>query len=86
MQTSHRLGTFFILVGIAFLVLFIGSILSAATYIAFLPIAFVALLAGFLLRRNRPVNNDSGRFGAVRRAQARSRQRREERNNKQQKK
>jgi Ca2+/Na+ antiporter len=81
METIHRIGTFFILVGLALLVMFIGSIMSKDINVIYLFLAFAALFIAFLLRRNKPVN-DSGRFGAIRRASARSRQRREDQKNK----
>ena len=81
MQTIHRLGTFFILVGLAAMVLFVGSAMSKDTNPRYLLLAIVALSVGFLVQRNKPTN-DSGRFGAVRRANARRRQRREDSNNK----
>jgi hypothetical protein len=80
MQTQYRLGTFFILVGLVLLALFVGSFLSNDVKTTYLLISFVALLAGFLLRRNRP-SIDSGRFSSIRRASAASHQRREEKMN-----
>ena len=81
MQTPHRLGTFFILVGLVSLVLFVGSFISKDIKTTFLLIAIVALLVGFLMQRNKPTS-DSGRFSAIRRASTASRQRREEKMNK----
>ena len=86
MQLSHRLSTFFILVGLALLILFVASIISNSTDPVYLPISIVALLVGFLLRRNNKPASDSGRFGAVRRARERTRKRREESKNQKQKK
>jgi hypothetical protein len=77
MQTSRRLGTFFILVGLVLLVLFLGSVLSQDAKTNYLLLALVALFVGFLLGRNKE-NKDSGRFSSLRRASAASRQRREE--------
>jgi hypothetical protein len=76
-----RVGTFFILVGLALMIIFVGSILSKDTHGIYLFLSFAAFLMGFLFRRNKPVN-DSGRFRTIRRAGNRSRQRREERMNK----
>jgi hypothetical protein len=84
MQTSHRLGTFFILVGLALLLLFVGSFLSKNTNINFLGAALVTLVLGFLLHKNREPT-DSGRFKTLRKASERSNQRREEKKNKNQK-
>lgn len=77
MQTSRRLGTFFILVGLILLVLFLGSVLSQDAKTNYLLLALVALFVGFLLTRNKE-NKDSGRFSSLRRASANSRQRRED--------
>jgi hypothetical protein len=84
METSRRLGKFLILVGLTLLVIFVGSILSKVTNVTFLLLSFIALLAGFLLRRNKEVK-DSGRFSMIHRARERSRQRREERMSQRQK-
>jgi hypothetical protein len=78
MTTRHRIGTFLILVGLTLLVIFLGSVMSKQINVTFLILSMVALLSGYQLRRNRPVN-DSGRFSVVRRMQARSQQRREDR-------
>lgn len=78
MQTLNRLGTFLILVGLVMLVLYVGSVLSKDGKTNYLLISIVTLFSGFLLQRNKPTN-DSGRFSAIRRASAISRQRREER-------
>ena len=85
METLHRLGTFFILIGLTLLVMFVGSIISKDISVVYLFLSFASLFIAFLFRRNKPVN-DSGRFGAIRRARERSRQHREERMHKEQKK
>ena len=71
------MGTFFVLVGLALLILFITSAITRQANGIYLLVSLAALLIGLALRRNKPVN-DSGRFGAIRRANARGRQRREE--------
>jgi hypothetical protein len=83
MQTIYRIGTFCILVGLASLILFVGSIISKDTNTAYLFVAIVALFFGFLFQRNKPTS-DSGRFGAIRQASAHRRQRREDKMNKNQ--
>ncbi len=80
-----RIGTFFILVGLAFLVMFAGSIMGREIHGIYLLMALAAFFVGYLLRRNKPVS-DSGRFGTIRRASERSRQRSEERLDNKQKK
>jgi hypothetical protein len=85
MQIPRRLGTFFTLIGLVLLVLYVGSVISSAARTSYLLVAIVALLAGILLQRNKPTG-DSGRFSALRRASAATRQRREERLNEKSKK
>ena len=80
MQTHHRLGTFFILVGLVLLILFAGSYISNDIKVSYLLLSILALLAGSILQRNKS-SGDSGRFSAIRRASAASRQRREEKMN-----
>jgi hypothetical protein len=77
MQTSRRLGTFLILVGLVLLILFFGSVMSQDAKTNYLLLAIVALFVGVLLQRNKEPK-DSGRFTALRRASANSRQRRED--------
>jgi len=75
-----RIGTFLILVGLALLIVFIGSIMGKDTNGIYLLLSFATIFLGFMLRRNRTIR-ESGRFGAIRRASEHSRQRREERMN-----
>jgi hypothetical protein len=82
METIHRVGTFFILVGLALMVMFVGSIMSRETNAIYLFLSFVALFVAFMLRRNKPVN-DSGRFSIFRRANERRHQQVQHKNNKQ---
>jgi hypothetical protein len=85
MQILHRLGTFFILIGLVALVLYAGSVISKDVKTNYLLASIVTLLVGFLLQRNKQPS-DSGRFSAIRRASANSRQRREEKMNQKPKK
>ena len=80
-----RMGTFFILAGLALMILFVVSILTGDTSPIYLFFSFVALLLGFLLRRTKPVI-ESGRFGVFRNAKARKLQKREDKKNNLQKK
>jgi len=75
---TPRLGTFFILVGLGFLVLFVLSVIGQDTKTAYLLLSIAALFLGYLFRRRAP-KHDSGRFGTIRRIRERSRQRRQER-------
>jgi hypothetical protein len=81
----HRIGSFFILVGLALFVIFIGSIMGKDTNLIYLVLCLAAWFVAFLLRRNKPAQ-DSGRFRMIRRAGERSRQRREERMSRERKK
>ena len=85
MQTLHRLGTFFILVGLVLLVLFAGSVIIKDAKMNYLLAGVVTCLVGFLLQGKKQPG-DSGRFSAIRRASATSRQHREERMNRKPKK
>lgn len=67
METRHRIGTFCHMVGLTLMVIFVASILSKGTNVTYLFLAFAAFSIGFMLRRNKPVQ-DSGRFAFVRRA------------------
>jgi hypothetical protein len=75
-----RFGTFFILVGLVFLCLFVFSSMGHDTNVIYLFLSIVSFLAGFSLRRKKPVN-ESGRFGMVRRATGHGRHPREDGNN-----
>ena len=85
MQILRRLGSFFILIGLILLVLYVGSVISKDGKASYLLVAIVALVAGILFQGKKPPN-DSGRFNAIRRASATSRQRREEKMNQKPKK
>ena len=80
-----RLGTFFILIGLALLILFVGSVLSKEANGLYLLISMASILIGLLLRRTRQAN-DSGRFRTIRQARARGLQRREDKMKKPEKK
>jgi hypothetical protein len=84
MQILNRLGSFFILAGLVLLVLFVGSVISKDIKTVFLLTSIGTFFIGFLFQRNKPASA-SGRFAAIRRASANSRQRREEKKNKKQK-
>ena len=72
-----RLGTFFILVGCGFLILFTGSILAREFSILYLLFAAAALFLGFVFHRAVP-RTEPTRFSGVRKVSQSSRQRREE--------
>jgi hypothetical protein len=84
MEFRFRTGTFFLIVGLTLLVIFIGSVLGKDMNIIFLLISMTALLAAYQLRRNKQVN-DSGRFRLIRREKDRKRLRRGEKRKKEEK-
>jgi hypothetical protein len=75
MKTAYRIGTFFILAGLALLIIFIVSMVGKEAHGIYLFLSLAAFALGFLLHRNKTVN-DSGRFGMIRRANERRSQRR----------
>jgi hypothetical protein len=85
METIRRIGTFCILVGLALLILFLGSIISKEVQPAYLLFSMVAFVLGYFFRRNKPAS-DSERFRMLRRATDRNRKLREERMNRKKKK
>jgi len=67
-----RIGTFFIVIGLGLLVLFIGSIFSGGMQLSFFLLSTVAFFMGTVLRR-RAVHPPSGRFGGINRIRGRNR-------------
>jgi hypothetical protein len=74
-----RIGTFFILIGLGLMILFVGSVIGNNSNILYLLLAIVTLFLGLLFRRRRKPHVPTTRFGAVRKAQEQGRKRREER-------
>jgi hypothetical protein len=72
-----RLGTFFILIGLGLLILFVGSAVSRDVHYSYFFLALGTLALGSLFRSKAP-RKESSRFASVRKAQERTRQRREE--------
>jgi hypothetical protein len=72
-----RIGTFFLLVGLVLLILFLGSVISKHVNVALLAVSLGAFLFAHLFRRR--ISQDSGRFRTIRRVSENSRKRREER-------
>jgi hypothetical protein len=80
MMNKHllpRIGTFFILIGCGFLILFIGSILAGELGILYLLFAGAALFLGSVFHRLAP-HPEPARFSSIRKISQRSRLRREE--------
>jgi uncharacterized protein YacL len=80
MEHRPRIGTFFLLVGLVLLILFLGSVMNKDFNILFLVLSITALFVAYVFRRRTP--HDSRRFGMIRRVSEHSRQRREERQQK----
>jgi len=80
MEHRPRIGTFFLLVGLVLLILFLGSVMNKDVNVVFLVLSIAALLVAYVFRRRTP--QDSGRFGTIRRVSEHSHQRREERQQK----
>jgi len=72
-----RIGTFLILVGCAFIILFIGSLFARETNGLYFLYAVAALFFGLVLR-GKPPSKEPTRFASVRKARQRAHQRREE--------
>jgi Flp pilus assembly protein TadB len=80
MEHRPRIGSFFLLVGLVLLILFLGSVMNKDINVVFLGLSIAALLVAYVFRRRTP--QDSGRFGTIRRVSEHGRQRREERQQK----
>jgi membrane protein implicated in regulation of membrane protease activity len=63
-----RLGTFFILLGVGILVLFVASSGAGAANFDYLFWAMVSVIVGFFLRRRREAPAGSERFSLLRRS------------------
>jgi hypothetical protein len=78
-----RVGTFFLLIGSGFFVLFIGTVFAREFHILYLLFGIAAMSLGFVLRSKAP-RPEPARFSGFRKARQRSRQRRVDRVNKKQ--
>ncbi len=85
MDLIPRIGTFFGLLGWGLLILFVGSEFSREANFNYFFMGLLALFIGHQFRRRAP-RQDSGRFGAIRRAREQSRLKRDERNKRDQEK
>ena len=73
-----RIGTFLILAGLFFFILFIASDYASQTDFDWLFLGLLFLVAGFILRRRAPPPRSSGRFSTLKRLRAQSKKRKEE--------
>ncbi len=76
-----RIGTFFILIGLGLLFLFVVSVLSRESHYEYLFFSAIALFLGLILRSTAP-RPEPTRFSGIRRVNQRLRQRREEKGTK----
>jgi hypothetical protein len=74
-----RIGTFFILIGVGLLVLFIASGSSGAANYDYLFWAMLSVIVGFFLRRRREPPAPTDRFSVLRRFRGPGRGRKERR-------
>jgi hypothetical protein len=70
---SHRFGTFFILVGLVLLILFLGSVFSGKLRLSYFLLSAAAFFLGNLLQRRAP-RLPSGRFDTINKLRGRNRQ------------
>jgi hypothetical protein len=73
MQTIHRTGYFFILVGLALLLMFVASVMSKEVHILYLFFSLATFFIAFLLLRNKKAS-ESGRFRVIRQSREHRRQ------------
>jgi hypothetical protein len=77
-----RIGTFFILVGIGVMLVFIGSILAQTPHYNYFFSSLIILFLGILLRRRAKPRSSSGRFRAIRGIYDKSKERRKQKKKK----
>ena len=75
---SARIGTFLILLGIFFFIIFIASDFAEQPDFDWLFLGILFLVIGIVLRRRAPPPPPSGRFSTLNRMRARARNRRQE--------
>ena len=76
-----RVGSFFILVGLALLLMFVASVMSSEIHALYLLTSLVSFFVAFWLRRDKPESN-SGRFRVIHQARERRHQHRQNGSNK----
>ncbi len=82
---SPRIGTFFILLGLGFLIVFISSAYSGDLRLGYFVLSAAAFGLGAILRRGSR-RSESGRFGAINKLREQNRIRKEESRQKEPKK
>ena len=73
-----RIGTFLMLLGVFFFILFLASDLSDQTDFDWLFLGLLFALIGFFFRRKSPPPPPSGRFGSLRRWRQNAKKRKQE--------
>lgn len=81
-----RIGTFLILLGVFFFILFLASDFARQPDFDWLFIGMLAVFIGIIFRRKAPAPPPSGRFSLVRKLRENAKRRREEKLNKAHKK
>jgi Na+-transporting methylmalonyl-CoA/oxaloacetate decarboxylase gamma subunit len=85
-QLIGRIATFFLLLGIMLMIIFIGSVLAKQTAFLFFLLSASASFVSYLLYRRAPKPPPSDRFSGLRKARERRLKRLEEKRQKQQQK
>ncbi len=75
---APRVGTFFILMGLGLIVLFIASDAAGEAVFDYFFFGVIGLAIGFILRRKAPAPPPSSRFGGIRRMRENAKKRKEE--------
>ena len=73
-----RIGTFFIVIGVGLLILFIASDLANQPDFDYFFLSMISIGFGWLLRRRKPPPPSAGRFSMFRKAREGAQKRREE--------
>lgn len=81
-----RIGTFFVVMGIGSLILFVASDFAQKTDFDFLFVAMLLIGLGWLCRRRKPPPPSAGRFSGIRKIQEDAKKRREEKSKQKDKK
>ena len=85
MDHPPRVGTFFALIGLGLLIMFVVTVMGNEINLVYLLLAIAAIFLGYIFRQRKP-KSESGRFVSIRRANEISRKRRQEKMEKKNKK
>jgi len=81
-----RIGTFFILIGIGLILIFVASQTDGQADFGYLLASLISIVFGFWLRRRRQAPPPSARFSSLKKSREKSRQKKVERAEKKNKK